>query len=252
MVPGLVSLVGAGPGAADLLTLRAVDRLRAADVILYDRLSGEAVLEHADRDATRLCVGKAPGDAALPERWSQERINRLIVSDAKAGKRVVRLKCGDPGVFARGAEEAVACEAAGIAWEIVPGITAASAGMAAAGGFLTERREIETLVITTGTTVNGALPADFTKGFGPGTLLCIYMGVAAAPAIESALLRVAPPWLEVTIVARASQPDERQWACRLDGLAARILGGGVENPAVVMVRYRHSDASRPQARACDG
>ena len=122
---GSVALVGAGPGAADLMTLRGVKRLQEADVILYDRLSGTDVLELARRDAERICVGKTPGDRALPDRWSQDRINRLVVQKAAEGHSVVRLKCGDPGIFARGAEEVAACEAAGIPVEIVPGITAA-------------------------------------------------------------------------------------------------------------------------------
>lgn len=144
---GLVSLVGPGPGARDLITLRGVQRLQEADVIFYDRLVDPDLLELARRDAERVYVGKAPGATA----WPQDRINGLVVVTARRQTRR-RLKCGDPGIFARGAEEAAACGAAGVAWEIVPGVTAASAVAAEIGGFLTERGSYDSLVLTTGAT----------------------------------------------------------------------------------------------------
>ncbi len=130
---GRITLVGAGPGARDLLTLRAVERLQEADVIFYDRLVDPAILELARRDADRVYVGKVVGAHA----WPQDRINALIVAEAAKGRRVVRLKSGDPGVFDRATEESQAAHAAGIPVEIVPGVTAAfAAGM---GVSLTER-----------------------------------------------------------------------------------------------------------------
>ncbi len=141
-----VALVGAGPGSKDLITLRGVQRLQEADVIFYDRLVDPEILDLARRDAERVYVGKSPGC----HHWPQDKICRVIVSAALQGKRVVRLKCGDPGVFARGKEEADALAEAGIACEIVPGITAASAASAALGGFLTERGACDTLVLATG------------------------------------------------------------------------------------------------------
>ena len=126
---GHIALVGAGPGARDLLTLRAVQRLQDADVIFYDRLVDPEVLDLARRDADRVYVGKAVGANA----WPQDKIDRLIVAEAAKGRRVVRLKSGDPSVFGRATEEMEAARAAGIAVEIVPGITAASAAAAAIG-----------------------------------------------------------------------------------------------------------------------
>ena len=140
-------MVGAGPGARDLLTMRAVQRLQQADIIFYDRLVDPEVLELARRDADRVFVGKEVGACA----WPQDKIDRLIVAEASQGKRVVRLKSGDPSIFGRACEEIAAAQAAGIDVEIVPGITAASAAAAALGKPLTERGETDTFVITTGT-----------------------------------------------------------------------------------------------------
>ncbi|MEO1459376.1 MAG: siroheme synthase CysG, partial [Pseudomonadota bacterium] len=151
---GFVSLVGAGPGAADMVTLRAVERLQAADVIFYDRLVDPSVLELARRDAERICVGKAPGEIG----WKQPEIDAAIVEAARDGQRVVRLKAGDPGIFARAAEEIAAVEAAGIGWEIVAGVTAAAAAAAETGLFLTERHAIRSITLTTGQTADGATP----------------------------------------------------------------------------------------------
>ena len=175
---GLVSLVGAGPGARDLITLRGVQRLQEADVIFYDRLVDPDLLELARRDAERVYVGKAPGATA----WPQDRINGLIVAAARAGKRVVRLKCGDPGIFARGAEEAAACDAAGVAWEIVPGVTAASAAAAEIGGFLTERGSYDSLVLTTGATRPGDPAPDWASLVRPGTTIAALHGRGRRPA----------------------------------------------------------------------
>ena len=116
---GFVSLVGAGPGSADLITLRGLQRLQAADVVYYDRLADPALLHYARKGADLIYVGKAPGCHAMP----QAQISALLVQSALRGQQVVRLKCGDPGIFARGAEEACAMDAAGVAWDIVPGVT---------------------------------------------------------------------------------------------------------------------------------
>ncbi|WP_084513897.1 uroporphyrinogen-III C-methyltransferase, partial [Salipiger mucosus] len=144
---GHIALVGAGPGARDLMTLRAVDRLRAADVVFYDRLVDPAVLDFARPEAERVYVGKTVGNCA----WPQPEIDRLIVREARQGRRVVRLKSGDPSIFGRAAEELEAARAAGIEAELVPGITAASAAAATTGRPLTERGETDTFVISTGT-----------------------------------------------------------------------------------------------------
>lgn len=231
---GFVSLVGAGPGSRDLITLRGVQRLQEADVIFYDRLVDPDLLELARRDAERVYVGKAPGRTA----WPQERINGVVTAAARAGKRVVRLKCGDPGIFARGAEEGEACEAAGVPWEIVPGVTAASAAAAELGGFLTERGCYDSLVLTTGAVRPGDPAPDWASLARPGTTLALYMGVGAAATIRAALIGAgAPPASEVEIVERAGSSDARIHRATLGGLAEAVREERIANPAIMLIRF---------------
>ena len=229
--PAPVALVGAGPGSRDLITLRAVQRLQEADIIFYDRLVDPEVLELARRDAERVLVGKAPGCHT----WPQDRINGVLVAAAKQGKRVVRLKCGDPGVFSRGAEEVAALEAAGLAYEIVPGVTAASAAAAAAGTFLTERGETDTLVLTTGTTQDHSTP-DWVDHLAQGTRVAVYMGIHAAPRLEQDL-RSADLLHEtdVMIVSKAGLPDERVVQCPAGSLAETVEKQAIPNPAIIFL-----------------
>ncbi len=238
----LVSLVGAGPGSRDLITLRGVQRLQEADVILYDRLVDPELLELARRDAERIYVGKAPGSTD----WPQERINARLVEEAQRGRRVVRLKCGDPGIFARGAEEAAALDAAGIAWEIVPGVTAASAAAAAGGSFLTERGQTDAVVMTTGQLrKDGGIP-DWAGHLRPGTTLAVYMGVRTAPDIQAQLLAAGiEPELAVDLVSHAGMPSERFVRTTLGGLAATVRREKVANPAMILLR-RPSQPARQQ------
>ncbi|MEL7097253.1 MAG: siroheme synthase CysG [Pseudomonadota bacterium] len=228
-----VALVGAGPGAADLITLRGVKRLQEADIIFYDRLVDPALLELARRDAERVYVGKKPGCRA----WPQERINGVIVAAAKQGKRVVRLKCGDPGVFARGAEEADALAAEGIACEIVPGVTSASACAAEAGDFLTERGKVDTLVLTTGASAQDADVPDWMRYLHEGARVAVYMGVGAAERITDALLRAGvAEQTEVLVVARGGMPDAAQMRCAGHELAGAIAARpDISNPAMIFL-----------------
>lgn len=153
---GAIALVGAGPGARDLLTLRAVERLQEADVIFHDRLIDPDVLELARRDARRVLVGKTAGAPA----WPQARIRAAILAEARKGRRVVRLKSGDPGLFGRAGEELEAARAAGIPTEIVPGIPAASAAGAAFGRGLTAGAAADPRILTTATGGAGAPRPD--------------------------------------------------------------------------------------------
>ncbi|MEM9780161.1 MAG: siroheme synthase CysG [Pseudomonadota bacterium] len=237
---GRVALVGAGPGAQDLITLRGVKRLQEADVILYDRLVPDEILELARRDAERIYVGKAPGDACLPERWSQARINRLTVQRAQEGQRVVRLKSGDPGVFGRAEEELAACAAAGIECEIVPGITAASGALAEMGACQTERGEIDTLSLVTGTDRHHAVPDALSAPLRPGTRLAVYMGTRNVAEIEAALLRHAPEDLPVQIVEAATRPEARRVDTVLGGLAESVATEGISAPAMIVVSHPRS------------
>ncbi|MEL6577087.1 MAG: siroheme synthase CysG, partial [Pseudomonadota bacterium] len=230
---GLVSIVGAGPGAPDMLTLRAVSRLQEADVIFYDRLVDPAVLELARRDAERVYVGKAPGAHA----WAQADIDAALVIAAQEGKRVVRLKGGDPGIFARAAEEAHALNVAGIPWELVAGVTAATAAAAETGMFLTERGAIRSITITTGQTQDGAVP-DWRCHAKPGNAVAFYMGVATAGRIAGDLLaQGVPAGTIVEIVENASRPTMRHFSTTLGELGETVRREDVSNPAVILLRW---------------
>ena len=231
---GSIALVGAGPGARDLLTLRAVERMQEADVIFYDRLVGEDVLELARRDAERIYVGKSVGACA----WPQDRINALIVAEARKGRRVVRLKSGDPGVFGRAGEELHAARAAGIPCEIVPGITAASAAAAAFGDSLTERGVTDTVVLATGMSRTGDVLPDTTRLSGPGTTTAFYMSVGQAARIRAALLAQGmPPSSTVRVAANVSHRDQSLTECRLDALDAHLAATGCRGCAVILVSW---------------
>jgi uroporphyrin-III C-methyltransferase/precorrin-2 dehydrogenase/sirohydrochlorin ferrochelatase len=231
---GHIALVGAGPGARDLLTMRAVQRLQKADVIFYDRLVDPDVLELARRDADRVYVGKEVGAS----RWPQDHIDGLIVAEASKGRRVVRLKSGDPSVFGRAGEEIAAAQAAGIEVEVVPGITAASAAAAATLHPLTERGATDSIVISTGTCRAGDAAPDAVRSAQAGTTSVFYMAVEKAAEVEARLMRHgAPADCPVDIVASVSTASERTFSTTLGQLADTVRRENVVNPAVLMVRY---------------
>ena len=231
---GLVSLVGAGPGASDLMTLRGVQRLQEADVIFYDRLVDPGVLELARRDAERVYVGKKPG----AHHWPQDRINRVIAAAALAGKRVVRLKCGDPLVFGRAAEEAEALDAAGVEWEVVPGVTAALAAASQAKIFPTSRGKTQRLVLATGHSAKGAAEPDFVAEARPGGTIAYYMCVENADRMARALQSAgAPSDLLVQVVENAAHAQTRVFTGRLSELGQLVRDEGVSNPAVLFVEW---------------
>ncbi|KGB83465.1 siroheme synthase [Rhodovulum sp. NI22] len=230
---GVISLVGAGPGSADLLTMRAVQRLQEADIIFYDRLVDPAVLELARRDAERVYVGKAVGACA----WPQERIDAIIVAAAKQGKRVVRLKSGDPCVFGRASEELAAARAAGLTVEIVPGVTAATAAAASIGQSLTERGQTDRLVFATGTCRDGDEAPDWGRILTPGTALALYMGVRKAAEIQHSLLESGLPAESIVeIISAASTVNERHVSARIDALAETIEIEKIPSPSILLVR----------------
>jgi uroporphyrin-III C-methyltransferase/precorrin-2 dehydrogenase/sirohydrochlorin ferrochelatase len=231
---GSVALVGAGPGSKDLITLRGVQRLQEADVIYYDRLIDPEILDLARRDAERVYVGKAPGC----HHWPQEKISGVLLAAARQGKRVVRLKCGDPGVFARGAEEVDVLEAAGIDFEIVPGVTAASAASAALGGFLTERGKCDTLVLATGQSKEAGKRPDWVKILHPGTRVALYMGVGSAAHIAQALAEAGLEGkISIDIVSRAQQADEVIARCNAATLVETIKSKSISNPAILFLTW---------------
>ncbi|MEM6307505.1 MAG: uroporphyrinogen-III C-methyltransferase, partial [Pseudomonadota bacterium] len=239
--PTPVSLVGAGPGGRDLITLRGVKRLQEADIIYYDRLVDPDILELARRDAERVYVGKAPGCHS----WPQDKINQTLVSAAKRGLRVVRLKCGDPGIFARGAEEAAALREAGIEYEIVPGVTAASGAAAAIGGFLTERDAIRNLVFTTATLSDGTNKYGWIDHLTSDTTIAVYMGVKAAHDIQQALIdKGIAAMTRVTIVSNAQTDAQYVTTCQGDTLVRCMQDNTVSNPAIIFLKTGDMDVSK--------
>ena len=231
---GRISLVGAGPGAADLLTLRALRCLQAADVVFYDRLIDPEVIAMAHPGAELIFVGKHVG----AHTWPQERINDVIVASALQGNHVVRLKSGDPGIFGRATEEMSAARAAGIPVELIPGVTAASAAAVSLGRALTERGETDHLVIATGTCKPGDPAPDWAALIRPGTVLALYMAVRAAGDMRAALLAAGvPSTLEVQAVSEAASPRERTVTTTLAQLPDAMRAGRISNPAILFLRW---------------
>lgn len=239
--PGTVSLVGAGPGAADLLTLRALNRIRTADVILYDRLIEPEVLDLARSRTELVFVGKEVGHHA----WPQERINARILHEALKGRNVARLKSGDPGIFGRAGEELAALRAAGIPCEIIPGVTAACASAAEAGRPLTERGVADTLVLATGMCRDGDPLPDAARHARPGTTTAFYMSVRQAGRISAGLqARGLDGSAEVTIAANAAKPDARYLSCPLDRLPDTLARAGITGCATLIVTWPKPDTAR--------
>ncbi len=229
---GIVYLVGAGPGAADLLTLRAHRLLGEADVVVHDRLVSDEVLDMARRDADRIYVGKARANHCLP----QEGINDLLVRLAREGRKVVRLKGGDPFVFGRGGEEAEALAAAGVAFEVVPGVTAALACAAQAGIPLTHRSAARTVTFATGHTKDNRLDLDFEQLVRGGGTLAIYMGVVTLPLLRDGLfaagLRRGTP---AALIERGGTRGQRMLSGTLDLLVSQAAEWSTGGPTLVMI-----------------
>jgi len=229
---GRVALVGAGPGDPELLTLKARRVLHEADVVLYDRLVDPRVLELARREAELIEVGKTPGGPA----WKQDDINAAMIAHSRAGAVVVRLKSGDPMVFGRADEELDALDAAGIAWEVVPGITSASAAAASAGRSLTRRGRNQAITFLTAHEAQGYAEHDWRALAQPGNAFAIYMGLRAARFVQGRLmLHGASPDTPVTIVENASRRDEKRVGATLADMCERISEAGIAGPAIIFI-----------------
>lgn len=229
---GRVALVGAGPGDPELLTLRAQRLLQDADIIVHDRLVADKVLEYARRDAERVVVGKTPGRPSP----SQAEINDLLVAEARAGKQVVRLKGGDPYVFGRGGEEQAALEEAGIAVEIVPGITAATACAASIGLPLTVRGRNRAFTVLTGMTEAGTAEHDWQALARPGTAFAVYMGIAAAADMQRRLLDAGiDPETPAVVVENGTLPCERSVLTPISKLDETLQHEAISTPAIIFV-----------------
>ncbi len=229
---GMVFLVGGGPGAADLVTLRALRLLGEADVIVHDRLVGDDVLDMARRDAERIYVGKQRANHCLV----QEEINALLVRLAREGRKVVRLKGGDPFVFGRGGEEAEALAEAGVRFEVVPGVTAALACAAQAGIPLTHRHAARSVTFLTGHTKEGRLDMDFAPLVALGGTLAVYMGVVSLPQLRHGLLAHGlDPATPAMLIERGGTSRQRELRGSLDRLVDEGPAWSTKGPALVLI-----------------
>ena len=239
---GSVVLVGAGPGDPELLTLKAVRALQSADVILHDDLVSDAVLDFARREARRMVVGKRGHRPSC----KQDDINAMMVSLAKAGKRVIRLKGGDPLIFGRAGEEIAACRAAGIPVEIIPGITAALGAAASIEASLTHRHHARRLQFVTAHSKEGRLPEDldWTALADPTATTAVYMGKAVLGQFAKNLLSAGiDPATPAVIVEYATRAEERVIQATVASMAAIVAAGGLDGPCVMLIGWALSEAA---------
>lgn len=228
---GQVQIVGAGPGDPDLLTIKAHRALQQADVIVYDRLVSRDVLALARRDADLVFVGKREGEHGV----GQDGICRILVDEALAGKRVVRLKGGDPLLFARATEELDALRAHDIHTEIVPGISAYQGIAASTQIPLTDRKASSSLTLVTGHLKDGAFK-DWARLSGQGQTLAIYMGVKGAPRISAGLqAEGVSPSTPVAVVENGTRANERRFYGTLASLPALVASNAVKSPALLLI-----------------
>ena len=231
-VPGEVTLVGAGPGDPELLTLKALRALQDADVILHDRLVPEGVLDMARRDAARICVGKAAGSIGS----TQEEINALLVGHALQGKRVVRLKGGDPFIFGRGGEELEALSKAQISFSVIPGVTAAAGCAAYAGIPLTHRDYAHSVTFVTAHADKDGREPDWRALAKPGITAVFYMGLARVEHIAAQLVaHGAAAALPAAIIAQGTLQDQRVITGTLATIADATVASNVQSPALLVV-----------------
>ena len=233
---GSVTLVGAGPGDPELLTLRAVRALQSADVILFDDLVSRDVLDFARREARKMLVGKT----GFGPSCKQDDINALMVSLAKQGKRVVRLKGGDPLIFGRAAEEIAACQAANIAVDVVPGITATQGAAARLGIPLTDRKQARRLQYVTGHARSGGVPADidWRSLADPATTTAIYMPARTLAAlVKKATAEGLDPQTPAIAIARATRPDQAVVSGPIGELPEQLVQTALPGPLLVMIGH---------------
>lgn len=237
---GSVTLVGAGPGDPELLTLRAVRALQSADVILFDDLVSTEVLDFARREAKKMLVGKT----GYAPSCRQDEINALMISLAKAGRAVVRLKGGDPLIFGRADEEIAACRAAGIAVDVVPGITTAQGAASRLLVSLTRRGKARRLQYITGHSHGGRLPADidWSSVADPAVTTVVYMPRKTLPDLVAAALKAGlDPGTPAVAVISATRADERVIAATIAGLPARLAAEASSGPVIAMIGRVFSD-----------
>jgi uroporphyrin-III C-methyltransferase/precorrin-2 dehydrogenase/sirohydrochlorin ferrochelatase len=228
---GRVTLVGAGPGDPDLLTIKALRALQDADIIFYDELVSSEVLDRARRDAARVPVGRRVGKPGI----GQAAINKLLIDAARSGQRAVRLKGGDPFIFGRGGEEVEALRDANVAYSVIPGITAGLGAAAESEVPLTFRNEALRITFLTAHKAKDAADVDWTTLTDSKMTVVVYMGMTAAPAIRAGLLAAGrSPQTPVGVFARATRPDSQAVVGTLDELPALVheIDGG---PAILVI-----------------
>ena len=248
---GSVTLVGAGPGDPELLTLRAVRALQSADVILFDDLVSREVMDFARREARKMLVGKT----GFGPSCTQEDINSLMVSLAKQGKRVVRLKGGDPLIFGRAAEEIAVCEAANIAVDVVPGITSVQGAASRLGIALTDRRKARRLQYVTGHGRHGGLPADvdWKSLADPATTTAVFMPTRTLAALaEKAIVEGLDPRTPALAISRATRPDQAVVMASIAELPGLLEASALPGPVLVMIGNTVSSANNAVSRRSTG
>jgi uroporphyrin-III C-methyltransferase len=227
---GSVWLVGAGPGDPELITVRGLRCLRRADAVIYDRLVSPELLDEAQPGAEKIFVGKEAGSCL----WRQEEINALLISLAREGRTVVRLKGGDPFVFGRGGEEALACRAAGVPCEVVPGVTSATSVPALAGIPVTHRAVAGSFAVVTGHCMSHDR-MDW-EALARLDTLVVLMGLARLPEIAALLCAAGrAPGTPAAVISRGTLPDERVVVGTLEDIAERAAAAGLEAPATLVV-----------------
>jgi len=229
---GEVYLVGAGPGDPDLLTFKALRLMQRADVVLYDRLVGKGILNLVRRDAERIYVGKLPKEHTV----AQLEISRMLLSLARQGKRVLRLKGGDPFIFGRGGEEIELLAAEGIQFQVVPGITAASGCAAYAGIPLTHRDHAQACVFVTGHTKDGRFDLNWSALLQPRQTVAVYMSLGNLPGLVRAFVENgAASSLPVALIDNGTRPNQRVLIGTLENVTEKAAAAAIAGPAILIV-----------------
>lgn len=231
-ITGTVWLVGAGPGDPDLLTVKALRLIQQADVVIHDRLVSQPIMDLIPATTRRIYVGKARSDHAVP----QEDINQLLVTEARAGHKVLRLKGGDPFIFGRGGEELELLSAAGISFEVIPGITAASGCAAYAGIPLTHRDYAQSVRFITGHLKNDGVNLHWPELMDPMQTLVFYMGLVGLQAIcEQLVAHGRDPNTPVALIEKGTTPQQRVIIATLSTINERVTAEKVSAPTLTII-----------------